>query len=74
VHWHARIAARRPGLPVHLNQGRHQRPSGHPGNDFYPQKPGALDFGKTTFGVLLSAESAAAGDVEVMGSWAVTAT
>jgi hypothetical protein len=45
-----------------------------PGNEFYPQKPGALDFGSTTFGVLLSAESAAAGDVEVMGSWAVTAT
>jgi hypothetical protein len=43
------------------------------GNDFYPQESGSLNFGSTTFGVLLSAESAAAGDVKIMGAWAVTA-
>jgi hypothetical protein len=43
------------------------------GDDLYPQDPGDLNFGSSPFGVLLSAEAAAAGGVLVEGSWAVTA-
>ena len=44
-----------------------------PGYDLYAQVGGGTVFGASAFGTVLSAESAAAGEVYAAGSWAVTA-
>jgi hypothetical protein len=44
-----------------------------PPYDLYPQDPTNLDFGASTYGALLGADSAASGEVQAAGSWAVTA-
>ncbi len=47
--------------------------AGASGYDLYPQVAGATVFGASPFGTVLSAQSAAAGEVYAAGSWAVTA-
>jgi hypothetical protein len=39
----------------------------------YPQEPGTLNFGASTFGTILTAKANTTGTVDVVGSWAVTA-
>jgi hypothetical protein len=44
-----------------------------PNQPLYPQEPANLNYGAGTSGVILTARANAAGTVEVLGSWAVTA-
>jgi hypothetical protein len=44
-----------------------------PNQPLYPQEPANLNYGAGTAGVILTARANAAGTVEILGSWAVTA-